>query len=44
MMIVIVIDHLLITLLAADEELWDDGSFPHYMQRMTMKYGEGIIS
>ena len=29
---------------SADEELWDDGSFPHNMQRMTMKYGEGIIS
>ena len=26
----------------ADEELWNDGSFPHYMQRMTMKYGGEI--
>ena len=30
--------------IAADEELWDDGPFPHYMQGMTMKYWGEIIS
>ena len=24
----------------ADEEIWDDGYFPHYMQRLTMNYGK----